>query len=714
MKYRKAIMKLFPIMGLALACSISTWTLRGVFKEDYNITDRVSAREKESKRIAVVNLDEGVSKKGKRVNYAERISRFPGTNFEYASLEAARNGLRSGRFGAYIIIPAVFSKNVESINTTPQVSQLEYAVNKSCSGETQYELLYSVLSYLDSMNNNLSYMYVNNVLKEFHEAQDSAENIMENDARDKAAIDRIRPQDLVALVEVPQMRQEESTAEVLNLSGYTAKNTELAGAIDEEYLRCVHDIQSQIARLQEGGTALSGLLKELSAQAAEIQITVDEEGESITERAEAELAEELSRQAGDAPDRESISSQLKDLKDTNEELKRRLEQSNRIYYTNLTAEIKEIRQQYLSDIQQNLPAFQLEYDTQGNLVLALEQEEQEKELPSITFSYAEDTGELTYSGDPGTLTDYIREECTQADSAWELTGEPGLLYDDEDQPVLDAQGNQRLCASMADDSSGQIDSLLKEVEEAKDLDEEKIKDLVKREYIEPVEGKAENVKKELMERYEEETASVTVYQEQLASFRPQVSDQFVTRNMDELVKNHTLMQEALTKNNLEHKEYADKTAKAAQEHVTRLKEQIEEAKEKSDEAVEDGLSEAKKIKEETSLVNQTVLDHFSRKLLYTRLGSAENTQVCQFMASPIMTADQSQETAAGGVVQYVKERVEKEDYKFPWTAVSVMAGLVVLALAAQIVLDIRRGKQMNSSDRSAHKLKKTGRKRNEY
>ena len=221
-------MKLFPIMGLAFACSISTWILRGVFTEDHNITDCVSAREKESKRIAVVNLDEGVSKKGKRVNYAERISRFPGTNFEYASLEAARNGLKSGRFGAYIIIPAVFSKNVESINTMPQVSQLEYAVNKSCSGETQYELLYSVLSYLDSMNNNLSYMYVNNVLKEFHEAQDSAENIMENDARDKAAIDRIKPQDLVALVEVPQMRQEESTAEVLNLSGYTAKNTELA------------------------------------------------------------------------------------------------------------------------------------------------------------------------------------------------------------------------------------------------------------------------------------------------------------------------------------------------------------------------------------------------------------------------------------------------------------------------------------------------------
>lgn len=446
MKYRKAIMKLFPIMGLAFACSISTWILRGVFTEDHNITDCVSAREKESKRIAVVNLDEGVSKKGKRVNYAERISRFPGTNFEYASLEAARNGLKSGRFGAYIIIPAVFSKNVESINTMPQVSQLEYAVNKSCSGETQYELLYSVLSYLDSMNNNLSYMYVNNVLKEFHEAQDSAENIMENDARDKAAIDRIKPQDLVALVEVPQMRQEESTAEVLNLSGYTAKNTELADAIDEEYLRCVHDIQSQIAGLQEGGTALSGLLKELSAQAAEIQITVDEEGESITERAEAELADELSKQARDAPDRESISSQLKDLKDTNEELKRRLEQSNRIYYTNLTAEIKEIRQQYLSDIQQNLPAFQLEYDTQGNLVLTLEQEEQEKDLPSITFSYAEDTGELTYSGDPGTLTDYIREECAQADSAWELTGEPGLLYDDEDQPVLDEQGNQRLCA----------------------------------------------------------------------------------------------------------------------------------------------------------------------------------------------------------------------------------------------------------------------------
>ena len=130
-------------------------------------------------------------------------------DFEYTSLEAARAGLETGRYGAYIIIPAVFSRNVESINSTPQVSQLEYAVNRSYSQERRYELLYNVQSYIDSLNDRLSYMYVDNILKEFHEAQDHADQVMDNDLKDKTAMERIEIGDLLVLEEVPDFQMEE-------------------------------------------------------------------------------------------------------------------------------------------------------------------------------------------------------------------------------------------------------------------------------------------------------------------------------------------------------------------------------------------------------------------------------------------------------------------------------------------------------------------------
>ena len=73
----------------------------------------------------------GQQKQKKKVNYADKIVQFPSSSFEYSSLEEARTGLANGKYGAYIIIPAGFSQNVVSLNTTPQAAQLEYALNKN-------------------------------------------------------------------------------------------------------------------------------------------------------------------------------------------------------------------------------------------------------------------------------------------------------------------------------------------------------------------------------------------------------------------------------------------------------------------------------------------------------------------------------------------------------------------------------------------------------
>lgn len=96
------------------------------------------------------------------------------------------------------------------------------------SGKSQYELLYNVVSYTESLNDSLSYMYLNSILDEFHNAQDGVSNVMSNDLRDKDAIDRITASDLVALIEIPEIVKEENNIEAPDFASYTEKNSELA------------------------------------------------------------------------------------------------------------------------------------------------------------------------------------------------------------------------------------------------------------------------------------------------------------------------------------------------------------------------------------------------------------------------------------------------------------------------------------------------------
>ena len=90
-------------------------------------------------------------------------------------------------------------------------------------------------------------------------------------------------------------------------------------------------------------------------------------------------------------------------------------------------------------------------------------------------------------------------------------------------------------------------------------------------------------------------------------------------------------------------EYVNKEYQSTEENIGNLQKAITDTKENSDQAVADGLSEAKNVKAETSRVNQNILKDFSEKLPYTRLGSMEYTQAYQFIAKPINLNDVSKE-----------------------------------------------------------------------
>lgn len=577
MKYKKVIIFLTLVLGAAVFGKAGAFTANpretiAVWQEAQAAPDK--REPKESEKIAVVNLDEGVRGRTGQVNYAEKLSRFPSMDFEYTSLEAARAGLEAGRYGAYIIIPAVFSQNVESINSTPQVSQLEYAVNRSYSQERRYELLYNVQSYIDSLNDRLSYMYVDNILKEFHEAQDHADQVMDNDLKDKTAMERIEIGDLLVLEEVPDFQMEENTVEAPDISGYMEKNTVLANSMKEEYERSVKEIQAEAAELCAGGTALSERLNSLSEQTLAPDLTVDENGGSIIEKADSCLREELVRQS------ECILG-------------------------------KEEAVQYLRKLLEN---HQRLWEEWQKISGQLEQSDGELEQSVGQSGQSGDEPEQSIDG-PGQSDSEFEQSARQKDL---------VLY-----TWLEAEEQE-------------IRGFLEEIETAGNLDVEKIVELTRTEYAEPLKARAEAAAKVFRQRQEEGMNAVALYNEQLAGFQPQIDHLSVSRNVQEMTDNNVRMQDTLLENSRAYMEYAGKSADSAREYADGLYKSIEEVRRKSDQAVADSLKEAQEMREKTSLENQRILGSFASKLPYTRTGRAENTLVYQFIVNPLTAEDRSE------------------------------------------------------------------------
>jgi len=223
---------------------------------------------KESTRIAVVNLDEGIVQAEEKISYSDSVIQLPGDSFEYTSLNEARMGLDNGIYGAYIMIPATFSQSVASINTTPQTAQLEYVMDKGLSGETQCKLLSDIMKFGEDINNSLSYMYVDNIMEEFHQAQDGVTTVLNNDLKDKEAIDSVNLQNFVQMTAMPDLTNPDYDIQTVDINEYVSANTELVKEIDAEYQKRIDEMEEAVQELQESG---ENLLESLGMGTAGLQ-----------------------------------------------------------------------------------------------------------------------------------------------------------------------------------------------------------------------------------------------------------------------------------------------------------------------------------------------------------------------------------------------------------------------------------------------------------
>ena len=193
-----------------------------------------------TKDIAVVNLDEGVKIKGKKAYYGGKIVTLPNEHFHMTGLDEARAGLNSGEYGAYIVIPATFSKAVESINNEPQKATIKYTVNGDNNDASLASVVNDINSFASVVSENITFIYVSAILDEYHKAQDNTKVILKNDGIDLDNINSISPESLLGRYENVKENNIDYKPSDMDMDKYNVENENIVDSFSRE-LRDVKD-----------------------------------------------------------------------------------------------------------------------------------------------------------------------------------------------------------------------------------------------------------------------------------------------------------------------------------------------------------------------------------------------------------------------------------------------------------------------------------------
>lgn len=254
----------------------------------------VPAAVKENIRtIAIVNMDQGIKLEDEIVNYGMQMLYFTNDHFFNTSLEEARMGIEAGRFAAYIIIPTDFSDKVWSINTVPEKSILEYAVNPNLQEDVALNVAYDINGFEKTLNTNISYLYLYSVLEEFHSGQISAETIMKNDKKDMENLNAIISDELLMPLEFVELQLLEEYPEDINLgSGYRSM-TDAMEELENQYDSYISWAEEDMEDILSQGKMVADAMDGFQTTITEISFLEDENGDIIYDEAQETLIDGL-------------------------------------------------------------------------------------------------------------------------------------------------------------------------------------------------------------------------------------------------------------------------------------------------------------------------------------------------------------------------------------------------------------------------------------
>lgn len=631
--------------------------------------------------IAVVNMDDGIRQEGTIVNYAVALSSLPGENFSFKGLEDARTGIVSDQLAAYIILPPSFSQDICSINSDLQKSRIRYMVNPRLEDDMRVKVQRDIQEYLETLSDNASYMYVDAILREFHQAQDDADRVMENDTNDYEMVSAIIPDNLLVAFEsdgITYVDTDLQTADVekefervfQNITNIheiyqngKEKSKEKLEEVEDECREAVdagkefHDYLGSASVFNNDGgedvykAGLEGLEEYAEKYAEDNQERMKEMEHliGVKKPASAESSqggESVSSggQEGESDEREGICKKISIMQDELKEQKKALD------------EMKEICRLLKTSQTYNMSAVSLAAEnTSDSVSYARRASVEDKEKKRTTekdeneISEEKEDEEIGVGGTQESVTGENEavekdepegKEEREAFQPYELQKTSGEVSIEALEERLEAYGvylteEEDLLSLMKQDT----DALYKTMNELNVIKTAELDEQIRKGIIIPIQNEINREQEKERQESEKVQEKIENYMDEMREFDPlqYIDDGKIGNEKEQMRTSAGEIQQKMDDMNSDALDYSEKVYETTEKNVEDLEQSLEKAYEQTEFNITHTLKETISAKEKWHRENLELMQSLTKKLLYSRKGELANRQMYEFIICPIET-----------------------------------------------------------------------------
>ena len=588
-----------------------------------------------TKDIAVVNLDDGVKLKGKKAYYAGKIITLPNEHFYMTGLDDARNGLKSGKYGAYIVIPATFSKAIESINSDPQKATIKYTVNADNNDASLASIVNDINSFASVVSENITFIYVSAILDEYHRAQDNTKVILRNDSIDLDNINSISPESLLGRYENVKENNIDFKPSDIDLDKYNIENENIVDSFSRELREAKEENERNFDNIKREGEEVRTGTDSFGRFFESLTPLRDNSGNSVYSHGLTNIERLLSGHN----DRLNSSFNMFDeiFKRQNEQTKNTLQEEANVHLASESNALRSRINLEISSIIENSYRRIFEHEYQNIQRSGMELMRRYIENV-IMHELVMDTEEREYLlSKLATASDAIMREnintATMSNAINSMTDNIAPTFNITMNPFVGSNTYLTGLNTAADTDFNTIKTALNfPIEELNDAFRNDIEDVI--------DNSVSNMSAEINEKIRDFNDVQRRYIDLLDDYNPytHLNDSYMSRAANELERSTGMVLSEFRDKQTDDEKKVYDIMRLSDENIRMYDESIGKAYDTTMKNVIDVVNELRSKKESTKSENSELMNDFSDKLSYTRLGSIGNKDAYNFISSPVEIA----------------------------------------------------------------------------
>jgi len=588
-----------------------------------------------TKDIAVVNLDDGVKLKGKKAYYAGKIITLPNEHFYMTGLDDARNGLKSGKYGAYIVIPATFSKAIESINSDPQKATIKYTVNADNNDASLASIVNDINSFASVVSENITFIYVSAILDEYHRAQDNTKVILRNDSIDLDNINSISPESLLGRYENVKENNIDFKPSDIDLDKYNIENENIVDSFSRELREAKEENERNFDNIKREGEEVRTGTDSFGRFFESLTPLRDNSGNSVYSHGLTNIERLLSGHNDRLNSSFNMFNEI--FKRQNEQTKNALQEEANVHLASESNALRSRINLEISSIIENSYRRIFEHEYQNIQRSGMELMRRYIENV-IMHELVMDTEEREYLlSKLATASDAIMREnintATMSNAINSMTDNIAPTFNITMNPFVGSNTYLTGLNTAADTDFNTIKTALNfPIEELNDAFRNDIEDVI--------DNSVSNMSAEINEKIRDFNDVQRRYIDLLDDYNPytHLNDSYMSRAANELERSTGMVLSEFRDKQTDDEKKVYDIMRLSDENIRMYDESIGKAYDTTMKNVIDVVNELRSKKESTKSENSELMNDFSDKLSYTRLGSIGNKDAYNFISSPVEIA----------------------------------------------------------------------------